>query len=334
MILPKELQKELLFATAINEKVLKYIRQNKYLHIWVPQQYKGLDCSLEEGLKILHQLSKIDGSLGWFTTLCSGANYFSRNINPSKAQQIFESPNSCLGGSGMIGGSAEKINNKYIINGHWHYATGAPYLSHFTLNAKIIENGAVVKDENGQEVIQSFVLNAHQVEIIPSWKTMGMKATNSYSFKVNNVNLSEEDTFLYNKYYTNSPLDRIDFQTFADFTLLVNYLGIAQHFMEASLEIKQSNSIQEALLYIEHQTKEVFDLAKACETKLNEKENLEAAFIQEVHLLGEKIVAELSQKIIKVYPLLGVKAAKTNEVINQIFRDFFTITQHQNFRKE
>ena len=85
--------------------------------------------------------------------------------------------------------------------------------------------------------------------------------------------------------------------------------------MEASLEIKPRNSIKEALLYIKHQTTEVFDLAKVCETQLNEQ-------------------VKLSQKIIKVYPLLGVKAAKTNEVINQIFRDFFTITQHQNFRKE
>ena len=333
-MLPKELQKELLFATAISNKVLDYIRQNKYFHIWVPQQYNGLNCSLAEGLKILHQLSKIDGSLGWLVTLCSGANYFSRNINPAKAQQIFENPNSCLGGSGMIGGTAEKVGQQYLINGHWHYATGAPHLSHFTLNAKIIEKGAVVKNENGQDLIQSFVLNAQQVEIIPSWQTMGMKATNSYSFKVDNVSLSEEDTFLYNKYYTNTPLDKIDFQTFADFTLLVNYLGLAQHFMEASLEIKQSNSIEEALLYIKHQTTKVFDLAKVCETQLNEKESLEAAFIQEVHLLGEAIVSELISKIVSIYPQLGVKAAKTNEVINQIFRDFFTITQHQNFRKK
>jgi len=331
---PEELQKELFFATAINDKVLDYIRQKKYLHIWVPQQYKGLDCALTEGLQILHQLSKIDGSLGWFTTLCSGANYFSRNINPTKAQQIFESPNSCLGGSGMIGGSAEKIGNKYIINGHWHYATGAPHLSHFTLNAQIIENGAAVKDETGQDVIQSFVLSAHQVEFIPSWETMGMKATNSYSFKVNKVSLSEEDTFLYNKYYTNSPLDKIDFQAFADFTLLVNYLGVAQHFMEESYTIKQLPEIEINLEYIHAKTKAIFELAKTCELHLTKNKQLEEAFIKSVHHQGEEIVSELTHKIVTIYPKLGVKAAKTNEVINQIFRDFFTITQHQNFRKK
>ena len=46
-----------------------------------------------------------------------------------------------------------------------------------------------------------------------------------------------------------------------------------------------------------------------------------------------KTVEKNTQFIIEIYPQLGIKASKINEEINQIFRDYFTATQHRNFRQ-
>lgn len=139
----------------------------------------------------------------------------------------------------MVGGTAEKqSDNTYLINGLWNFATGAPHLTHFTLNANITENGKPITDDDGNEIIRSFIVPKEQAVIIPNWKSMGMKASGTYSFTIKNVMVSEDYSFVYDTFFTNDILDSIPFRVFADLTLLVNYLGIASHFIEEAETIR------------------------------------------------------------------------------------------------
>ena len=81
------IRKQLLNVETFNSEVLQLIEKQNWLNIWVPKQYNGLGLPFSEGLQILQKTAKIDGSLGWFITLCSGANYFSRNLKPTIAHQ-------------------------------------------------------------------------------------------------------------------------------------------------------------------------------------------------------------------------------------------------------
>ena len=325
---------DLLNADHFNSKILNFIADKNWLNIWVPKKYNGLGLSFSEGLKTLQEIAKIDGSLGWFITLCSGANYFSRNLNPEVATQLFSTQKICFGGSGMLGGTAEKIEDDYIINGLWHYATGAPYLTHFTLNAQIIENGEPILDENNEPRFLSFVLNKSQVELIPTWKSMGMIATSSHSFEVKNQKVHQDYSFIYNEFYSDDLVEKIPFKIFADLTLLVNYIGMADHFLEKSFEQITTDSQSEFSHYLFKQSNQVQLYASKIEDLLIKEQSISEELTQEVHHFGETVVEQLTLKIIQLYPLLGIKASKINEEINQVFRDFFTATQHRNFRKQ
>jgi alkylation response protein AidB-like acyl-CoA dehydrogenase len=328
-----ELRGQLFLADKINDRVLSIIHQEKWLQIWVPKNYNGLNNTLTQGLNILQELARIDGSLGWMVTLCSGANYFSRNLPQETARHIFNQPDICFGGSGFLGGTAEKKGEQYIINGLWHYATGAPHLTHFTLNAQLVENGKRLINEQGEPLFLSFILEANQVEILNNWKTMGMVPTASHSFAVKNQVIPASYSFAYNTFYTEDILDRVPFQVFADLTLAVNYLGMAQHFVEASEPIV-SDKMQDTLLkFIEEQTAEVHRYAKKVEQQLCEHHVLEADLIQKIHDCGVTIVDTLITYMMRLYPLIGIRAATAHEEVNQVFRDFFTATQHKNFRR-
>lgn len=333
MSIDQHLRKSLILAREINADIWQIIFDKAWLRIWIPKKYKGLGSSLTKGIQLLHKLAEIDGSLGWTVTLCSGANYFARNITPNKAQELFVHPNICMGGSGMIGGTAEKQDNGYLINGEWTYATGAPHLTHFTLNAQISENGELQFDASGNPRFLSFFLRSDQVEIIDSWNTMGLVATASHNFSVNNQFVFNENSFTYDHFYGNEILDKIPFQVFADLTLIVNYLGMAKHFAKAGLELKDLNPLTELSAFIDDQTNKILLFASEVEAYLMNHDQLNDALTNEVHLAGEKIVAELIKKINQIYPLLGIKAAQMTEEINQVYRDFFTATQHKNFRK-
>ena len=326
------IREQLLNIETFNSEVLQFIENKNWLNIWVPKQYNGLGLEFSEGLKTLQSIAKIDGSLGWFVTLCSGANYFSRNLKPNIASNLFSSQKTCFGGSGILGGTAEKIGEDYIINGLWHYATGTPYLTHFTLNAKIIENGKEVLDKNGDPKFLSFILDKSQVKLIPTWKSMGMIATSSHSFEVNNQKVNQDYSFIYNEFYSDDLVEKIPFRIFADLTLLVNYLGMAEHFIEKSLDIIHYQKQTDFNNFVKESTSKSIEFAKIIENLLASNSPISGEIETDIHSFGIKTVEEITQFIIQIYPQLGIKASKLNDEINQIFRDYFTATQHSNFR--
>lgn len=310
-------QKDLLInAEKFPSEILELVHHKKWLLIWVSKEFNGLDFSFSKGIKLLYQLAKEDGSLGWFVTLCSGANYFSKNLKPKIAQEIFNTKKVCLGGSGMITGTV-KVHHKndFLLNGTWKYATGAPYLSHFTLNTKV------------DNEIVSFVVPKEKVTIIPDWESMGMRATSTFSFRLNDVLVSRQYSFKYDKFYTQDKTSGIPFSVFTDLTLLVNYIGMAQNFAETVDNMKMQEFTATAL-------EKTINIAKEIEQSIANKKVLSKEQIEQIHIFGEETVYDLCKYIIKLYPTLGIEASRIKSPINQIFRDFFTATQHPNFRKK
>lgn len=335
MLSYKEIREKMLGASEVPQAVIDQIHQERLLQIWVPKKYGGLGFRLKEGLSALFDWSEIDGSLGWMLTLCSGANFFSRNVKPEIAKQLFSDPKTCFGGSGMIGGTAEKqTDGTFLINGIWHFATGAPHLSHFTLNAKLTEKEEPLLDELGSEMIRSFIIPKNKVEIIPNWKSMGMKATGTYSFKVDNVKISEDYSFIYDEFFTDDVLDRIPFRIFADLTLLVNYLGMAAHFSEEAIKIRPHLDLHLLNEKIEKELKRIFELGDEIESLLNHLTTISFEKQNEIHNYSSDLFESLSHQILEIYFQLGIKASHTDSAIYQVFCDYFTATQHSNFRRE
>lgn len=326
------IREKLLGASIIPEDIIDYIHEQKWLQIWVPKQYGGLGFSFKEGLETLKQIAEIDGSLGWMVTLCSGANYFARNLKPEVAKELFQNPKTCFGGSGMICGTAEQKEDSFIIEGTWRFATGAPHLSHFTLNAVITKNGKPVLDSEGNEIVRSFIIPKEKVEIIPDWKAMGMKATGTYSFKVNQIEIHERYSFIYNEFFTNAVLDKIPFRIFADLTLLANYMGLAFHFAEEALAIRPLIDLSNFNLYLKNQEEKIYNFAVEIEQILKENKEVSAEKQSEIHQFGEQLLKELTERILQIYYQLGIRASHTDEQIHQVFCDYFTVTQHANFR--
>lgn len=335
MFTPKEIRMKMHGASEVPQLIIDKIYEERLLQIWVPKVYGGLRLRLNQGLKLLFDWSKIDGSLGWMLTLCSGANFFSRNLKPNIAKELFSNPKTCFGGSGMIGGTAEKqTDGTFLINGLWHFATGAPHLSHFTLNARLTENGNPLLDESGNELIRSFVISKNQVEIIPNWKSMGMKATGTYSFKVENIKVTEDYSFIYDEFFTGDAMDKIPFRVFADLTLLVNYLGMASHFSEEAIKIRSYLDLKFFDEKINKAMVKVIEFADEVEGLLNESKVITPEKQSEIHDYSSDLVDSLSHQILQIYIQLGIKASHIDSAVYQVFCDYFTATQHSNFRRE
>ena len=108
----QQLRDTIASAKIFPTEVLEWVKEQNLWNIWVPEAFGGLECSFTEGLQKLQQLAKIDGTLGWTVTLCSGANFFIGNLNPETAERMFQKgQQTILGGSGGLFGTAEKSEN-------------------------------------------------------------------------------------------------------------------------------------------------------------------------------------------------------------------------------
>jgi hypothetical protein len=75
-------------------------------------------------------------------------------------------------------------------------------------------------------------------------------------------------------------------------------------------------------------------IAKEIEKAIANNKALSAERMLQIHAFGEEAVSDLCSYFIKLYPTVGIEASRTTSPINQVFRDFFTATQHANFRKK
>ena len=181
-------------------------------------------------------------------------------------------------------------------------------------------------------MIRSFIIPKDQVEIIADWQAMGMKATGTYSFKVHNILVDEAYSFIYNEFYTDAVLDRIPFRIFADLTLLVNYVGMAEHFLDEAEKIRPQLDLSVFKNELQDNENQIYLFADKIEDLLENNEEISSNIQTEIHQFGEELVSDLSHKILDLYFQLGIKASHTNEPIYLIFCDYFTATQHANFR--
>jgi len=316
--------------------VLNWIAEQNLWNLWVPKAYNGLESSFTEGLRKLQNLAKTDGSLSWTVTLCSGANYFIGNLKPEVADDIFLTTKQpiCFGGSGGVCGEAEQQGDHYIISGEWHYATGAPYLSHFTLSARIMADKKPVLHKDGTPVIKSFVIPKNQVSIIKNWNTMGLKATATHSFKVNAVIVPSKYAFTYNQFYLPQPIFKIPFSVFADLTLWVNYLGMAEHFLEEATPILELDILEPILLMLSKTNQTIYKFAQEIELFTTNETVITETYTSNIHATAVASIKEISKSILDIYPLLGVNASRENQPLNRIFRNYFTATQHHIFSRK
>jgi alkylation response protein AidB-like acyl-CoA dehydrogenase len=330
---------------------LDIIYQHSWFNLFVPKLYGGLELSLPQALRYEEAFAWMDGSFGWTITLCSGANWFVGFLDTDAANEIYLNPKVCLAGSGRPSGIAKITNDGYTVTGQWDYATGAPHASVFTANCMIEKNGELIKDENNEPLIRSFWFLHKEVSIQHNWKSSGMIATASHSFKLKDLNLPLNRTFIIDPSHAklSNPVYQFPFAAFAECTLAVNSSGMLLHFLELFEEIITRNKKIEQKIYPPHDPSQPMllrDLLKDFKTTFNIKRALfydtidkawstllrysmiDQQLLQHVGLHSRGLAFMATRMAEQLYPYAGLQAAHPESELNRIWRDMHTASQH------
>ncbi len=326
----------------LTNSLLEMIYKEKWFNLWVPKAYGGMEYALPEGCALLEELAYEDGGLAWTVTLCAGANMFAGFLEPALAERIFTMREVCWGGSGRPSGKAEKTEAGYTLTGAWKYATGAPHLTHFTLNAWLYEDGEPVLDAAGEPVYSSFFVDRDDVLIHYDWDTFGLEVTASHSFSIAGLTVAANRAFDLRpeQRRNNSALYYYPFMSFAACTLAVNYMGMFRKFMELYEKLLFQRSADKKWqaekgkeLFMElDQVGQAFEAKKMALYQLINSTWAQlspaAEELEQLMFVSKEIVGFIREETSRLFPHTGILGAQRENELNIVFRNIFTATQH------
>ncbi|WP_426088197.1 acyl-CoA dehydrogenase [Janthinobacterium sp. PSPC1-1] len=323
------------------------LHRRGWLTMLAPRSAGGAELPLPQVVRLEEAVAAVDGSMGWVLTLCAGAGWFAGFLEPELAQAIIGTPRVCLGGSGAATGYAEEEGDGYRITGGWDYASGTPMATHFTLNARLQRDGQPLLDAQGQPRIRAFLVPAALVQLVPSWNSLGMRASASHSYRIDAEWLAKEHGFTIDATAATAdgPLYRYPFYSLAYVTLAANMAGMAAHFMELAEECMRHRRHARAGLPL----LDVPDVATMLQDKKDAFIAARARFyavlddswatvaggavlddyaMQAVQAASLALVAAARSAVDGLYPYCGLYAAREDSTINRVWRDFHTASQH------
>ncbi|MGK5060976.1 acyl-CoA dehydrogenase [Janthinobacterium sp. LB3P112] len=323
------------------------LHRRGWLTMLAPRSAGGAELPLPHVVRLEEAVAAIDGSMGWVLTLCAGAGWFAGFIAHDMARAIIGTPRVCLGGSGAATGYAEEEGDGYRITGSWDYASGAPMATHFTLNARLQRGGQPLLDGDGKPRIRAFLVPAALVQLVPSWNSIGMRASASHSYRIDSQWLSKEHGFTIDASAATAdgPLYRYPFYSLAYVTLAANVAGMASHFMQLAEECMRHRrharadlpllGVPEVASMLQGK-KDAFIAARArfyavlddswAQVAAGAALNEDA--MQAVQERSLELVAVCRAAVDALYPYCGLYAAREDSSINRVWRDFHTASQH------
>lgn len=342
----------------LSDRQQALLHRRGWLRMLAPRAAGGLEADLPSVVRLEEAVAAVDGSMAWVLTLCAGAGWFAGFLPPALARRMVHSRRLCVAGSGAPSGFAdidEAANSvdpdhpgaRFRITGRWDYASGAPMATHFTLNAVLRRHGEVLRDAAGAPRIRAFIVPAALVEALPSWRSIGLRASASHSYRLDGALVDADHGFRIDPAAASAPgpLYRFPFMALAFVTLSVNLAGMAAHFLALAapaigrrrqpgtgLPLLEAPGVRDRLALAGTRLAQArghfYALLDGAWAALAAGADLSAADNASLQAASLALVEAARAAVDGIYPYCGLVAASADSDINRVWRDFHTATQH------
>jgi alkylation response protein AidB-like acyl-CoA dehydrogenase len=326
-------------AKRLHDRQLAIVLDRKWFKLFVPPQWGGLGLTLPETLKLEEALAWADGSTAWVVTLCSGAGWFAGFVDHSIRDGLFAAPDSCLAGSGAVSGTAEASGDGYLINGVWPHASGAEHATAFTANCLLTRGGVPLLDASSAQQTATFVFMREEVTLRRTWNSMGLVATGSHAFSVQQLVVPAKRRFNLDARSATLPgvVYQYPFLQLAEETLAVNLSGMAGRFLELAAGLVRASSgpsLVAAQGRLDASRRTLFTIVDETWRTLGDEGAIPGQVLAEASGASRQLALVAQQVVDVIYPLCGLRAADQGSEINRVWRNLHTAGQHALLRTD
>jgi len=209
----------------------------RLFHLFVPNSIGGLEVDPMTFMRVIEEVSAMDGSAGWNLMIGSGDGIIAGFVPEHQAQEVFGEPNSVVAGAIAPTGKAIAEDGGYRVTGRWKFGSGIHHSNWVGANC-IVFDGDAPRMEGDAPVIRFIVVPAGEVEIHDVWYVSGLRGTGSEDFSITDVFVPEglAVQLFSEKVYQDGPLYRMPITLFPA-TVAAIPLGIARAAIDALVDL-------------------------------------------------------------------------------------------------
>lgn len=160
----------------------------------VPRVYGGPELDPMGQVRVVEELSRIEGSVGWLSMISSAGSFLAAFLQPSVAERVFSAPESVLAGNLRPPQRADAVDGGYRVSGHFRFGSGCHHASVMACGCVVYRDGQLETTRRGDPNIRVMLVPKSKVTIVDVWQTTGMRGTGSNDYIVDNVFVPSEES--------------------------------------------------------------------------------------------------------------------------------------------
>ena len=316
----------------------------------VPRVYGGLELDPITQVRVVEELSRMDGSVGWCAMISTAGSFGSAFLASGVAERLCGNKNFSLAGQVVPNGRADLVEGGYRVSGKYRFGSGCQHASVMVGGCIVFEAGKPRLIAGGRPEARVMLFPPSSCRVLDTWNTTGLAGTGSHDFVVENVFVPFEESWSFlERPHCTTPLYR-----FAPLFLVSHAgvpLGLARAAIDAVIELAQSKPLipdphkvvgsrmlredsraHEAVAIAEGSMAAArgfaYSLLEEIWSALNRGEKLSSRqralyriMLVQVHRVAKEVIASM-------YDLAATSAIYRSSPIDRIMRDILTACQH------
>ena len=337
----------------LTPEVLDKLHEQRLFRLLLPKAYGGDEVDLGTWFRTMEALAKLDGSTAWCVGQINGCAATASALDSAVSRKIWGEARAALSWGPPVRSRAEQTDGGHRLTGEWMMSSGSRHATWIGLMAQVFDrSGGAVQLPEGTTT-RIFLVPAGAVEWIENWDVIGLRATNSGGFKVNNLFVPEG--FSVNREHLREvrlpgPLYKFPLNGYFSIGFSAVALGIARSMLDACValalekkprlaktSLRDSHLVQfqigeaearlrSARTFVETTARQVYDAVASCgRLELSQRIDTRMATTFAIH--EAKAVADTAWEI------AGANAIFASAALERRLRDISTLLQQAQGRK-
>jgi len=158
----------------LHDETIEALEQAGIFKLRAPKRYGGYESDSRTLVEVLAELGQGDGSTAWVAWVLTSNTWLIGMFPDAVQDEVFSTPNVRVSGTLSPTGRAERRDDGFVLNGQWHFQSGA-WHSQWSVMAALSP-----LPEGGMAPVAVLVPTS-ELELLDDWDTAGLRGTGSVS---------------------------------------------------------------------------------------------------------------------------------------------------------
>jgi alkylation response protein AidB-like acyl-CoA dehydrogenase len=172
--------------------VVDKLREAGLFRMFLPKRYGGDALTQGQAVAVIEALGAVDAAAAWTGMVAFGFNTVMSRFPQAVTDKVFaDGPDAPIRGALAPIGRATVVEGGYLISGQWPFASG-PYKPEWVMAGAVVFEGGAPKMGPGGPEIRLTLVPAETVEFLDTWRSVGLRGSDSRDFKLQDVFVPED----------------------------------------------------------------------------------------------------------------------------------------------